>query len=296
VGEGVAPRDAGVAEPRTHHGDVPGGPLLVGDAQRRMGEEDEASALGAEAQRVAYVLYRAVDRDEDGRSRPDAERGQPRPRPLRRGHHLARAAARPAVGEHDQTGALQDEGVVQRHQVAPTQVLGRRVATHDGGAGYVRELQVPDDGEPVRWARGPQLAAAFHAVDPLLGVCGRDREREGPPRQPRKGVVDGGQPVPRRARGIAGDGQPGEEGVASARAQRVGRVRELDSGALQQALPIRSAVVRGAASEAAAGRDKAQRRRHDDDGQDPADAPRCEHVPPLHAGPPVILSPGGPVS
>ena len=286
-------REPQIAEPRTHHADVVRGPVLLGRAQRRMGEEDQPGRRGAHAESVAHVGRGAVDGDDDGGARVDAEAGEPRPRPRGRGHHLLGAPARPPVAEHDEPGALQHERTVQRHQVPAAQVLRRLVGEHDGAVGEVHEPEVADDGDPVRRPGVAELPAPPHPVDPVL-VARRDVEGERAPRQRRQRVVDLAQGRARLEglRRVAVGGEPVQEAVAVAVEQGGRGVRQLEAGQAQRPLLVGLCVVIRCLIQAATGHGEAQRR-HREDGAGQADAAaRCRHVTP-GAGreAPVILSP-----
>ena len=233
-----------IAEPRTHHADVVGGPVLLSHAQRRMGEEDQPGRRGAHAESIAHAGRGAVDGDHDGGARVDAEAGEPRPRPRGRGHHLLGAPARPPVAEHDEPGALQHERTVQRHQVPAPQVLRRLVGEHDGAVGEVHEPEVADDGDPVRRPGVAELPGPPHPVDPVL-VARRDVEGERAPRQPREGVVDLAQGHPRLEglRRVAVGGEPVQEAFAVAVEQGGRGVRQLETGQAQRPLLVGPCVV-----------------------------------------------------
>ena len=264
-------------------------------AARSEGWEKKTSRdrRGADPERVAHVGGGAVDGDDDGRARVDAEAGEQGPRPHGRGHDLPGSRPRPPVAEHDESGTLQHERTVQHHQVSAAQVLRRLVGEHDGAVGDVHEPEVPDDGDPVRRPGVAELAGAPHPVHPSRsrGVMSNENVRHGS----RASVS---YTSPRAARASRDSdvspsvGEPLQEALTVVVQQGRRGTGQLKARQTQRPLLARPGVLARRSAQATTGRDGAQRR-HREDGAGQADAAaRCRHVTP-GAGreAPVILSP-----
>ena len=244
VDEHPVDRLSRVAEPRAHHPDVVDLPVLLGHAQRQVGEEPEPDAREPDRQGVAHVLGRAVNGDEHGGAGVQTERLEPRPRPTGgRGDRL-RPVPRPAVGEHDEAGALQHDGVVQRHEVPATEVL----RGHVGGDGHAvprrDEPEVADHGQPVGRSRSSEAAAAHHTVDALPVRERSDREAERRPGQRRERGTDLVQAFAQPPGGRCGGAHReslGERGRV-AFAQRGGGSPELRAGKLEDPGLLRARI------------------------------------------------------
>ena len=238
-----------VAQPGAHDADVVGRPGILGDTEGGVGEEGQARGRGLRGERGAHILRGAEHGDDDGGASAHAQGGEPWARLPGRGQHGRGAAARPAIGEDEEPGALQHDRIVQRHQVAAPEVLRRLVRQHDDAVGYAVQPEIPRHSDPVRRTRSAELPDAPDPVDAGPRVDRRDREGERPPRQRRQRVEHLGQTVARllHRRPVPSSREPLDEALAVTGAQRVGGAGEAVAGELQgPRLVCPWIVVRGA--------------------------------------------------